>query len=172
MSADKIKSAFERIQSILTQKSSVGRGTARTRVHLRKGLTCDVEDGSWSFVVDMSEKHGGRGEGPDPGVYGRTAVGACLAIAYRQWAAKLDVPIDDLTVEIEADYDIRGSYGVGEDALPGYSEMRYIVTVESDAPEAEIRRLLDTADRHSPWLDDMRRPVPLKREVRITTAAK
>lgn len=172
MSSDPIKTAFERNEKALALRPSVGQGTARTRVRLLNGLTCDIEDGSWKLVVDLSEKHGGRGEGPDPGVFGRTAVGACLVISYRQWAAKLDVPLESIEVEIEADYDARGQYGVDDDVHPGYRELRCIVTVESPASEEEVRRVLDAAERHSPWLDDIRRPVPVKREIRITAAAK
>lgn len=167
MPNDEIKTAFERNARAVSLRTSVGQGTARTKVRMREDLVCDVEDGRWTLVADMSEKHGSRGEGPDPGVFGRTAVGTCLVIAYRLWAEKLEIPIDDIEVVIEADYDTRGMYGL-DDVAAGYREMRYIVTVESSAPEEDVIRLLDTADRHSPWLDDMRRPVPVKREVRIT----
>ena len=34
-------------------------------------------------------------------------------------------------------------------------------------PNLMSRVLLDTADRHSSWLDDIRNPVPITREVRI-----
>lgn len=171
MPNERIKTAFERNARAVSLRTSVGQGTARTRVRLREDLTCDVEDGKWTLVADMSEKHGSRAEGPDPGVFGRTAVGSCLAISYRLWAEKLEIPVDGIEVMIEADYDTRGMYGV-DDAVPaGYRELRYIVTVESSAPEKDILRLLDTADRHSPWLDDMRRPVPVKREVHIIERA-
>lgn len=171
MANEKIKTAFERNAKAVSLKSSIGQGTARTRVRLREDLVCEVEDGRWKLVADMSEKHGSRGEGPDPGVFGRTAVGACLAIAYRLWAEKLEIPLDGVEVEVQADYDTRGMYGVDDDVPAGYREIRYVVTVESSAPEEDILRLLDTADRHSPWLDDMRRPVPVKREVHVTTGA-
>lgn len=171
MTNDPIKSAFERIEGLLSQRDSVGKGTATTHVRLEESLTCHVRDGKWNFVADMSEKHGGSGQGPDPGVFGRTALGTCLAIAYRQWAAKLDIPLDAVEVEVQADYDSRGLYGVDENVSAGYSEIRYVVTVESSATEEDIHRLLDTADRHSPWLDDIRRPVPTKREVRIVAEA-
>ena len=45
--------------------------------------------------------------------------------------------------------------------------LAYFVTVETDASDADVQRLLDTADRHSSWLDDIRNPVPVSREVRI-----
>jgi hypothetical protein len=56
---------------------------------------------------------------------------------------------------------------VAPEVPPGYLGMRYIVTVESSAPESDIVRMLDTADRHSSWRDDIARAVPISREVRV-----
>ena len=85
------------------------------------------------------------------------------------WAARLDVPITALDVEIHADYDVRGELGVDDDVRPGYTAMRYIVRVSSPAPEADVRRVIDTADRYSSWRDDIANPVPLARELHINT---
>ena len=57
---------------------------------------------------------------------------------------------------------------VSDSVSPGYSDIRCVVTVESPAAEAEVLRVLDTADRHSSWLDDYRRALPVSRQVRIT----
>ena len=164
---DAIREAIERNVKAVSLRALIGQGTAVTRVRLRPGLACDVEEGAWHFKVGMTEKYGGTNEGPNPGVYGRAAVGSCLAIGYGMWAARLGVPIDALSVEIQADYDVRGELGVADDVAPGYLGMRYIVTVESSAAEADILRVLDTADRHSSWRDDIARAVPISREVRV-----
>src|SRR5579871_4516462 len=139
---EKIHTALERVVQAVSLRPSVGRGTAITRVRLRSGLACDVEEGPWRFTVGMTEKYGGTNEGPNPGVYGRAALGSCLAIGYAMWAARLGVPIDALEVEVQADYDTRGELGVDGDVPPGYLGMRYVVTVETAAPEADIMRVL------------------------------
>jgi uncharacterized OsmC-like protein len=162
-----IRVALERNVKAVSLRPSTGQGTAVTRTRLRPGLVCEVEEGPWRFTVGMTEKYGGTNAGPNPGVYGRGAVGSCLAIGYAMWAARLGVPIENLEVEVQADYDLRGELGVSDDIAPGYLAIRYIVTVESPAPEADILRVLDTADQHSSWRDDIARPVPINREVRI-----
>jgi uncharacterized OsmC-like protein len=139
-------------------------------VRLRPGLACDVEDGPFRFTVGMSEKYGGTDAGPNPGVFGRGAVGSCLAIGYAMWASRLGVPVDALEVEVQADYDVRGELAVEDGVPPGYLAMRYVVSVTSPASEADVLRLLDTADRYSSWRDDMVRAVALRREVRFTAA--
>ena len=167
MSASEIKAALERNVRVMEARPSVGQGTAVTKVTLKHGLACDVEDGPWKFSVGMTEKYGGLNNGPNPGVYGRAALGSCLAIGYSMWAARLEIPIRSLTVEIRAKYDVRGELGVDESVRPGYADVIYVVTVDTDAPESDVMRLLDIADRHSSWLDDIRNPVPVSREVHI-----
>jgi uncharacterized OsmC-like protein len=165
--SETIRVALERNALAVQLRPSVGQGTAVTKVRLKPGLACDVEEGPWKFAVGMSEKSGGSNAGPNPGVYGRGAVGSCLAIGYGMWAARLGVPIDALEVEVQADYDTRGELGVADDVRPGYLAMRYIVTVESSAPPEDILRVLDVADRCSSWRDDIAHGVPITRDVRM-----
>ncbi len=170
MSQEVIKTAIERNVRAVSLRPSVGQGTAITKVTWREGLTCDVEEGPWKLVVGMTEKYGGSNAGPNPGVYGRAAVGSCLAIGYMMWASRLEIPVRSLEVEVQADYDVRGELAVEDSVRPGYTRMRYIVTIDSDAPEADVMRLLDTADRYSSWRDDLANPVPMEREVRMVSA--
>lgn len=87
-------------------------------------------------------------------------------MSYVMWAAKLGVPIAKLEVDVYADTDLRGMYGV--DGIPaGYSEVRYIVSIESPAPKAAILQVLDRAEAHSPYLDVFKRPQNLHRQVRL-----
>lgn len=161
-----IRTAVERARRAVKLRDTVGRGTARTSARIVQGLTCRVEDGSWSFTADMPEKAGGDGQGPDPGVFGRASLASCLAIGYSLWAAHAGVPLTTLEVEVQADYDVRPQYGLGEGS-PAYREIRWIVHVESPAPEEEVREVLETAEARSPYLALFRDPQSLRREINI-----
>lgn len=165
--AARIRRAFERNARAVELRPSKGRGTAATTVRLADGLTCEIQDGKWSLTADLSESYGGAGRGPDPGVFGRAGLGSCLAAGYAMWAARREVPIEELVVRIEADYDARGELGVDDDVSPAYSEVRVVVTVTSDAPEDRVRAVLAEAEAHSPWLAVFREPVPVASEVRF-----
>jgi uncharacterized OsmC-like protein len=162
-----IATAIERNVKAVTLRPSVGQGTAVTRVSLRDGLTCEIREGPWTLLAGMTEKYGGTNEGPNPGVFGRAALGSCLAIGYAMWAARLGVPIDSLDVEVHADYDVRGELGVSDDVRPGYAQIRYVIHVSSPASTEEIERWLDTADKYSSWRDNLANAVPLVCERRI-----
>jgi uncharacterized OsmC-like protein len=169
----RIEAAFERNARVLAARPGVGQGTAVTRARVTEadGLACEVTEGSWAITVDLSEKVGGRGLGPNPGMLGRSALASCLAIGYAMWAARLGVILTSIDVEVQAEYDTRGLFGVGE-VEPGYREIRYVVTVKSEAPETAIRRVLDEADSHSPYHAVFSRPHELRRELRIERAAR
>ncbi len=164
----KIKTAFERSIKALSLRPSLGLGTGISKTTIRNGLTCEIEEGPWHFKADMPEQAGGNAQGPTPGVYGRGALGSCLAMGYMMHAAYRNVPIQTLQVEVQADYDDGALFGV-TNVPPGYLDVRYIVTVESDAPEEEILRVLDEADGHSPYLDIFSRAQQCRREVHVVT---
>jgi hypothetical protein len=77
------------------------------------------------------------------------------------------VPVDGVAVRVEADFDAGAQYGVGS-SPPGFTEVRFAVSVESDAPEADVARVLDAAEAASPWHDVFRRPQKMVRELRVT----
>jgi len=168
MDNEEIRTILERKVKAVTLRPAVGQNTARTTVRLKPGLECEVTEGPWSLTVAMSEKSGGTGAGPNPGIIGRGALGSCLALGYAMWAARLGVRIDALDVEVEADYDSRGELGVADDVPPGYTQVRYLVTVASPASEEDVRRVIDTADRYSPYRDVFARAHDVRRQLRIS----
>ena len=170
--AEQIKNAFERNGRAVKLRPSIGQGTAVTKVRVADGLTCEIEDGPWKLIADVGEGLGGKSAGPDPGVYGRAALGSCLAMAYVWWAAKRNVPLLGLEVDVHGDYDARGMLGVDDSVSAGWTGLRYTVTVESDAPKADVLRVLDEADAHSPLLDDFSNAIAVGREVRISAPVK
>lgn len=161
-----LRSTLLRNARALELRPSVGRGTAVTRVRLLDGVACEIEDGRWKLNVDMSKRSGGGGEAPDPGVYGRGALGSCLAVSIAQQAALRCVAIDDLSVEVHAGYDARGTYGLG-DADADYTSLRYVVNIASPASDEELDSLLREAERQCTYLHVFARPHRLEREIRI-----
>ena len=168
----RIKTALERNRKAVTLRPAVGQGTAVTTVRLQDGTggTCEISDGSWTFVAGLAKSGGGADAGPDPGVLGRAALGSCLAMGYRVWAAALEIPLDAVSVEVQTDYDARGMFGL-DGIAPGWRRVRYTVTVESPASEEEIQRLVEHADARSPLLDDFRRPLEITRDVKVITSS-
>jgi putative redox protein len=85
----------------------------------------------------------------------------CLTSGIAANAALFDVPIDGLSVEMEADIDFRGLLGHDKSVRNGFTDIRYTVTIESPAPEEKVRRCKETIDRKSPVGDTLANPVKI-----------
>lgn len=166
-----LKEAFERNRKLLRLKPSRGAYTTTTKIRLYDGTTCEVEHKQWTFLADVGKEQGGNDAGPGPSILERAALGSCLAIGYSTWAAVLDVPIDNIKVEVEAEVDARGTFGIA-DVSPGYKAMKYRVFIDSPASEDAIREVIEKADAHSPVLSNLREPVPIERDVQINASSK
>lgn len=164
--SEKIKTAFERNEQVLTKQPGLGQKTGKVSVHLKNGLCCEVESGPWKFRSDMSQKVGGTATAPSPGVYEAGALGSCIAIMAKMWAAKLDVTINDINVEVAFDTDMSMLFGVND--IPSHwKAIRYKVHVESNAPEADIRKVLDLAHDHSHVRGDLEHAFQIERTIEI-----
>ena len=164
---ERIAEAFSRKAAALQRRPSSAKNTGTTTVRLLDGLACEVRERNWRFVADQPKALGGEGEGPDPGFFGRAALGVCLAQGYAYWFAKLNVPVRTVEVCIESDIDTRGLFGVAKDVPPGYEQIRSIVSIDSDAEKSLIMEALDKADQLSPWLYNFSTGLQVTREVTI-----
>jgi uncharacterized OsmC-like protein len=155
MNAADLKELFDRKASAMTRRPAFARGSSQARVRLGEGLTCDVEHEDRTFRVDQPTSEGGAGTGPHPGQLMRASLGACLAMGYRIWGARLGVALDAVAVELTCDYDARGQMGVSDEVAVGWEQVRIDVTITSAEPEDAVRRVVATADRRSPMLANL-----------------
>jgi uncharacterized OsmC-like protein len=164
----RIRDISERNVRLLSARPDRGHLTGVTRARMDGGLRCEVAEDGWTLATDMPAKAGGEGTAPTPGMLGRGALASCLAMGITMWGARLGIALESVEVEIQADFDARGELGLG-DVQAGYAEVRRIVRIESPAAEAALTELVDTAERHSPYLDVFGRAQSLRRELHITT---
>jgi len=154
MTAAGLKDLFERKRRAMLRRPSFALSTGQARVRLRDGLCCEVEEGEWRTRIDQSVEAGGLGTAPHPAQMMRAALVSCLAMGYRQWAARLEVAIDGIEVEVLCETDVRGQLGIAEVSV-GWRRMFVDVCITSGAPEADVRRVVETADRLSPLLANL-----------------
>jgi uncharacterized OsmC-like protein len=156
MSAADIKELFERKASAMARRPAFGRGSGQAHVRLEAaGFRCEVAHGARTLLVDQPTSEGGADAGPHPGQLMRASLGACLAMGYRIWGARLGVAIDAVEVELTCEFDARGQLGVANDVAVGWQQVRFDVTITSGAPEGAVRNVVATADRLSPMLANL-----------------
>jgi uncharacterized OsmC-like protein len=140
---------------------------SRAKVGLAYGLVCEVDLEDRRLRVDLPRSDGGTGSGPHPGQLMRASVASCLVIGYRLWAARLDVALHDVQLELRCEFDERGQLGLDDGVAVGWQRMHWDVTLVSDAAEAELRRVVDVAHRHNPMLANLNQAIARTFEVRI-----
>jgi uncharacterized OsmC-like protein len=149
-----LKDLYERKRRALVRRPSFGRTNAQAHVRLGDSLLCEVEEGAWRTRVDQSSEEGGTGSAPHPGQMMRASIAACLAMGYRLWSARLGVAIEDVEVDVLCESDARGQLGI-DGVSVGWQRIVVDVRLGSRAPEADVRRVVETADRLSPLLANL-----------------
>jgi uncharacterized OsmC-like protein len=114
----------------------------------------------------MSADEGGTGSAPHAGQIMRASLVACLAIGYRMWGARLDVDVGDVEVDVTCEIDVRGQMGIAEVAI-GWQRIVVDVCIASRAAEADVRRVVETADRLSPMLANLSPAIERVHHLRI-----
>src|SRR5688572_6874814 len=92
----KIKAAIERSRKAMSLKPSLGLGTGISKSRIVDGLRCEITEGKWTLHTDMPEGGGGEASAPTPGVFGRAALGSCLAIGYAMKAAERSITLNSV----------------------------------------------------------------------------
>ena len=127
----------------------------------------DVTTGHHTFKVDEPEALGGTDLAANPVQLVLASLGACQAITYQVWAAKLGITIDTFEARVEGDIDLRGFFGLDDTIRPGFTRIRLFVTLGGPEPQERYHELVDAVNLHCPVLDIVANPVPIEREVKI-----
>ncbi len=125
------------------------------------GVRAEIRIGRHTVVVDEPPALGGAGEAPNPVENALAGLLSCQVVTYRFWAAKLDIPLDDIAVDVEGDLDVRGFFGFDDAARPGFGEVRVTVTLSGPAGPERCRELAAAVDAHCPVLDLFRNSTPV-----------
>ena len=166
MTAAGLKDLYERKRRAILRRPSFAHATGQARLRLRDGLCCEVEEGEWRTPIDQAVEAGGTGTAPHPAQVMRAAIVACLAMGYRQWGARLGVAIDEIEIDVLCETDVRGQLGIADVPI-GWHRIMVDVRITSAAPEADVRRVVETADRLSPLLANLSTAIERVHRVRV-----
>ena len=127
-------------------------------------------------VVWRSGAHpavGGEGDAPCSGDLLLGALAACQEITLRMVAANMGVEINDLAMDVEADWDSRGTLAMGREFPVGIRAIRCRtrVTIADDAKGERAARLLRSAERYCVVLDTLRTGVEVDAQIDVRGVA-
>jgi uncharacterized OsmC-like protein len=152
---DDLKNLYEHQARTLSRRPSLGRASARSRVHLVSDTKAEARSGLRVTEVELPTDDGGTGDAPHPGELMRACLGSALVLGYRVWAARLGIPVTNVEVDVTSEFDSRGALGLDDDIAIGWERIVFDVRIESNAPTAEIEDLVIRANRLCPMLANL-----------------
>jgi len=155
MSALDLHQLYEQRTRVLRRHPSLGKASVRASVALVSPLACESRRADHVTRVDLPVEEGGSGSGPTPGDLMRASLGACMAMSYRLWAARLGVDVRTVEVDVTCEFDARGQLGIADDVPVGWERLLLEVRIVTASPPSEVRRVVEVADRLSPMLANL-----------------
>jgi len=97
------------------------------------------------------------------------ALAACQEVTLRMVAANMSIEITALDIDVEADWDARGTLAMGREFPVGIRSIRCrtSVTIDEDANGDRAARLLRSAERYCVVLDTLRTGVAVDATIEI-----
>ena len=132
-------------------------------------LHCAVTPDSTPDVTWRSGAHpavGGTGDVPCSGDLLLAALAACQEVTLRMVAANQEIELLDVRVEVEGDWDPRGTLAMGREFPIGLTAIRCrtSVRVGADVNEQRAARLLKSAERYCVVLNTLRAGMDVQSE--------
>ena len=162
-----LKVVLDGLTEAIAADESVAAASFEAHATLVGVTEVDVATGNHTFKVDEPEALGGTDLAANPVQLILASLGACQAITYQVWAAKLGIAIDGVEARVEGDIDLRGFFGIDESIRPGFTRIRLFVTLRGPETDERYQELVDAVNVHCPVLDIVANPVPIDREVKF-----
>ena len=157
----KFKKLFDESQAAFREQPEAAAAVFSTESRQINGFKSAIEARQFRFFADEPVTLGGKDSAPNPVEYLLAALASCQEVTYRLYADALDIPVDEISISLDGDIDLRGFLDVADDVRPGFLAITGTVTIDSPASEADIARLKAAVDRHCPVLDSLTNPTPV-----------
>lgn len=158
---DALRAVIAATEAVVTDSPDRALARFRTTGTGGAGVVSDIRAGRHDLRVDEPPALGGQDAAPNPVEYALAALLSCQVVTYRFWAAKLGIPLDDVSATIEGDLDVRGFFGFDDAVRPGFGEVRVVVDLQGPATRERYEELRAAVDEHCPVLDLFSRPTPV-----------
>ena len=120
--------------------------------------------GNHTIVSDSAPGLAGHSLGPTSPEMLLGALASCLVHTYLIHATLMNIPLDDVTVEISGTLDYKPVIGMPAENRPCIYDIHYQAEVESPADAATIEQLHAVVEGNCPVLNTIRYPTNIQRD--------
>lgn len=89
------------------------------------------------------------------------ALVACVGVTLTAVATALGIEVREGSVSAEGDIDFRGTLGVDKTAKVGFREIRLRFGLQTNAPAAQLDKLIELTERYCVVYQTLRNPPPI-----------
>lgn len=132
----------------------------------KEGLHRKVRVRDLSLDVDGPPSLGGTDRGPNPVECALAALATCQEITYRLHADAMGIPVNEVSVTLKGELDLRGFFDAADGVRPGFLWIEGTVAFDSPATPEELASLKEAVDAHCLVLDLLRNPTPVRLSIR------
>jgi len=123
-----------------------------------EAIACKVSTGRALVEAGLHPASGGSGLQVCSGDMLLEALVACAGVTLAAVATALGIEIREGSVTAEGDLDFRGTLGVDKTAPVGFREIRLRFSLDTDAPSAQLDKLLELTERYCVVYQTLRQP--------------
>ena len=120
--------------------------------------------GNHTIVTDSAPALAGHSLGPTSPEVLLGALARCLVHTYLIHATLMNIPLDDVTIEITGILDYKPVIGMPAPNRPAIYDIHYQAQVESPANTATIEQLHTAVEANCPVLNTIRHPTNIQRD--------
>lgn len=128
---------------------------------LGEGLACNVATSKALVEAGLHPATGGTGMQACSGDMLLQALVACAGVTLSAVSTSLGLVIQSCTLRAEGDLDFRGTLGVDRNVPVGFQSIRLLISIQSEAPEEQLKKLLELTERYCVVLQTLRSHVDI-----------
>ena len=115
---------------------------------LGEGITCSVATGRAIAAAGLHPATGGSGMHLCSGDMLLEALAACAGVTLASVATSIEVPLRGGSVHVEGDLDFRGTLAVDREAPVGFTAIRVVFDLDTDASDEQLDTLMRLTERY------------------------
>lgn len=132
----------------------------RAIIRLNESLVRLEQAEDYTVYCDDEKFKKQHGKRPSPLQYFIASIGFCMFSQFKRLAAKLEVALDDLEMDLRMTYDVSGKFPIKDfsDAAQGIS---YVFKIASQSPLDKVIKVAQAADKGCHTVNSMRKRMPV-----------
>ncbi len=162
MNADELRATQTPLKSRYREEPQAAHITLKAQGALDDThIACKVETGRALAVAGLHPATGGSGAELCSGDMLLEALVACAGVTLKAVATSMGIALRSGKVSAEGDLDFRGTLGVDKQAPVGFTDIRLMFALDTDAAQDQLDTLLKLTERYCVVLQTLKRPPTL-----------